>query len=41
MQRLRVPVLIYVDTYEGALAEAGDILQPMASGAITRAQMLR
>jgi ornithine cyclodeaminase len=31
--------VIYVDTYEGALAEAGDILLPMASGAITRARI--
>lgn len=31
--------VIYVDTYDGALAEAGDILQPMASGAITRARI--
>jgi ornithine cyclodeaminase len=31
--------VIYVDTYDGALAEAGDILRPMASGAITRAQI--
>lgn len=27
---------VVVDTYEGALAEAGDILMPMASGAIDR-----
>lgn len=31
--------VIYVDTYDGALAEAGDILQPMASGAITQEQI--
>jgi len=28
--------VIYVDTFDGALAEAGDLLLPMASGAITR-----
>ena len=28
---------IVVDTYAGALAEAGDLTQPLASGAITRA----
>jgi ornithine cyclodeaminase len=28
---------IYVDTYAGALAEAGDLVQPMESGAIARA----
>jgi len=27
---------LYVDTYAGALKEAGDLLQPIASGAITR-----
>jgi ornithine cyclodeaminase len=28
--------LIYVDTFDGALAEAGDITQPLARGVITR-----
>jgi alanine dehydrogenase len=32
--------LVVVDTYAGALAEAGDLTQTMASGAITRAQVL-
>ena len=27
---------VFVDTYEGALKEAGDIVQPMASGVLTR-----
>jgi ornithine cyclodeaminase len=27
---------VVVDTYPGALAEAGDLAQPLASGAITR-----
>jgi ornithine cyclodeaminase len=27
---------LYVDTYEGALAEAGDLVQPLAHGSITR-----
>ncbi|HTW27746.1 MAG TPA: ornithine cyclodeaminase family protein [Acetobacteraceae bacterium] len=31
--------VIYVDTFDGALAEAGDIVQPLASGAITRARI--
>jgi alanine dehydrogenase len=31
---------IVVDTYEGALAEAGDLLIPLRSGAITRAQIV-
>lgn len=31
---------IVVDTYEGALAEAGDILLPLASGAIQREQIV-
>jgi ornithine cyclodeaminase len=31
---------IFVDTFEGALAEAGDLLIPMASGIISRAQIL-
>jgi ornithine cyclodeaminase len=30
---------IYVDTYAGALAEAGDLVQPMESGAIARADV--
>ena len=28
---------IYVDTHAGALVEAGDILQPIAAGVITKA----
>lgn len=31
---------IYVDTYAGALAEAGDLLGPLASGAITRERIV-
>jgi ornithine cyclodeaminase len=31
---------IVVDTYAGALAEAGDLVQPLANGAIVRAQVL-
>jgi alanine dehydrogenase len=31
---------IVVDTYEGALAEAGDLLLPLRSGAITREQIV-
>ena len=31
---------IVVDTYEGALAEAGDILMPMANGVIARGNLL-
>jgi len=31
---------IFVDTYTGALAEAGDLLSPMASGAISRASIV-
>jgi ornithine cyclodeaminase len=31
--------MIYVDTFAGALAEAGDIVQPLASGVIARAQI--
>jgi ornithine cyclodeaminase len=27
---------VFVDTYAGALAEAGDLLQPMASGQLSR-----
>ena len=30
---------VYVDTFAGALAEAGDIVQPLASGALTRARI--
>ena len=30
---------IFVDTYAGALAEAGDLTQPLASGVITRSQV--
>src|SRR5690348_18474516 len=36
-EAVRRASIIYVDTFEGALAEAGDLLLPMASGAITRA----
>lgn len=35
-EAVRRAALIYVDTFDGALAEAGDLLLPMASGAITR-----
>ena len=31
---------VVVDTYAGALAEGGDLVQPLASGAITRAQVV-
>jgi ornithine cyclodeaminase len=31
---------IYVDTYAGALAEAGDLLAPLASGAISRERIV-
>ncbi len=31
--------VVYVDTFEGALAEAGDIVQPLASGALPRARI--
>lgn len=31
---------VVVDTYEGAFAEAGDLLMPMAEGVITRAHIL-
>jgi ornithine cyclodeaminase len=31
---------IFVDTFEGALAEAGDLLIPMADGVISRTQVL-
>ena len=36
IQRARV----FVDTWEGALAEAGDVLIPLAEGAITKAHLL-
>lgn len=35
----RRAAVIYVDTFEGALAEAGDIVQPLASGVIAREQL--
>jgi ornithine cyclodeaminase/alanine dehydrogenase-like protein (mu-crystallin family) len=38
-EAVRRASIIYVDTFEGALVEAGDLLLPMASGAITRAQI--
>lgn len=38
-EAVRRASIIYVDTFEGALAEAGDLLLPMASGAITRAHI--
>lgn len=31
---------VFVDTYAGALAEAGDLLQPLASGALTRERVV-
>jgi ornithine cyclodeaminase len=31
---------IVVDTYAGALAEAGDLVEPMQRGVITRAQVI-
>ena len=31
---------LFVDTFDGALAEAGDLLQPMQAGRITRASVL-
>ena len=31
---------IFVDTYEGALAEAGDVLMPLQSGIIAREQIV-
>jgi len=30
---------IFVDTFDGALAEAGDILEPMSRGVISRAHI--
>ena len=38
-EAVRRASIIYVDTFDGALAEAGDLLLPMASGAITRAHI--
>ncbi len=31
---------VVVDTYEGALAEAGDLLMPMKSGVIDRSHIM-
>lgn len=36
---MRRAAIIYVDTFAGALAEAGDILLPMAAGAIARERL--
>jgi len=36
----RAPGGIIVDTYDGAMAEAGDITQPLADGSITRADIV-
>jgi alanine dehydrogenase len=38
-EAVRRASIVYVDTFDGALAEAGDLLLPMASGAITRAHI--
>jgi alanine dehydrogenase len=38
-EAIRRASIIYVDTFDGALAEAGDLLLPIASGAITRAHI--
>ena len=38
--RLISTARLFVDTFDGALAEAGDLVQPMQSGLITRASVL-
>jgi len=38
--RLMSTARLFVDTFDGALAEAGDLVQPMQSGVITRASVL-
>jgi ornithine cyclodeaminase len=38
--RLMSTARLFVDTFDGALAEAGDLVQPMQTGLITRASVL-